>query len=210
MTPITDILAPVLKLWLTSAGRKRKPASQADFFIPDVTEKCEVIRDHFGVPHIYAANEHDLFFAQGFVHAQDRFFQMELNRRTANGSLSELVGAIALDTDRAVRIFGFNRLWKEDWENFSPEMRQIVEAYTQGVNAWMTDKSTRLRLNSNCWDVNRVPGRSMIRWRYHACLSGKWGVPGMARSSGQNSSRLLVKNMLRIGKLNILPEIHAP
>lgn len=143
MASILDILAPVLKLGLTFASRKRTPAPQAERFIPGITDKCEVIRDRYGVPHIYAANERDLFFAQGYVHAQERFFQMELNRRTATGTLSELVGAIALDTDRAVRIFGFNRIWKDDWKNISPETRQILEAYTQGVNAWMTEKTTR-------------------------------------------------------------------
>jgi penicillin amidase len=144
MTSILELLEPVLKLYINSVSRIRKPASQAVLFVPGITEKCEVIRDHFGVPHIYAANEHDLFFAQGYVHAQDRFFQMELNRRTANGALSELVGEVALDTDRAVRIFGFNRLWKEDWKNFNPEMRQVIEAYTQGINAWLTDNAGKL------------------------------------------------------------------
>jgi penicillin G amidase len=83
-----------------------------------------VLRDRWGVPHIYASNVLDLAFAQGFVHAQDRLWQMELNRRTGRGLLSELFGELALDTDRAIRTFGFNRLAKMDLAIFPPEARQ--------------------------------------------------------------------------------------
>ena len=78
-----------------------------------------------------------LFFAQGFVHAQDRLWQMELNRRTATGRLSELFGSVALDTDRTTRTFGFHRLGQADWANASQDVREIITAYAEGVNAFL-------------------------------------------------------------------------
>ena len=79
------------------------------------------------MPHLYAANTHDVFFGQGFVHAQDRLWQMELNRRTATGRLSELFGPLALDTDRAARTFGFQRLGKADWANADADVRGALQ-----------------------------------------------------------------------------------
>ena len=70
----------------------------------------KVVRDKYGVPHVYAKNLKDLAFAQGVVQAQDRLFQMELNRRLATGTLSEIVGKDAISTDKAVRTFGFHRI----------------------------------------------------------------------------------------------------
>src|SRR4051794_40316417 len=69
----------------------------------------EVLRDRWGVPHLYADSMDDALFAQGYVHAQDRLWQMELNRRVGHGRLSELFGKQALDTDRILRILGFSR-----------------------------------------------------------------------------------------------------
>ncbi|MBN1217312.1 MAG: penicillin acylase family protein [Anaerolineae bacterium] len=90
-----------------------------------------------GIPHIYARHRQDLFFAQGFVHAQDRLWQMELNRRIAQGCLSGLFGELALDTDRTTHTFGFNRLGRIDWANASAELREIILAYVGGVNAFL-------------------------------------------------------------------------
>ena len=107
---------------------------------------AEIIRDRWGIPHIYAENLHDLFFAQGFVHAQDRLWQMELNRRVAQGRLSELFGKVTLETDRISRILGFNRLGIEDWQGSSGELREIILAYSQGINAFIESPSNKLPL----------------------------------------------------------------
>jgi penicillin amidase len=104
----------------------------------------EIIRDRWGIPHIYAGNTQDLFFAQGFVHAQDRLWQMEINRRLGLGRLGELFGELALDTDRAVRTFGFNRLGRADWINASGEVRETLIAYTSGINAFLDNPRVKL------------------------------------------------------------------
>jgi penicillin amidase len=120
------------------------PKIEGTLTLPGLSTPAEVIRDRWGVPHIYAANTHDLFFAQGFVHAQDRLWQMELNRRIATGRLSELFGNLALDTDRTTRTFGFHRLGQADWANADDSMRTVVSAYTEGINAFLQNPSTRM------------------------------------------------------------------
>ncbi|MFZ2519945.1 MAG: penicillin acylase family protein, partial [Anaerolineae bacterium] len=115
MSPQRPFIGRVLAGGLTWLGRRRLAQTSGTLSLPGLTASVEIIRDRWGVPHIYAANDHDVFFAQGFVHAQDRLWQMELNRRLATGRLSEVLGDLALDTDRATRTFGFERLGRADW-----------------------------------------------------------------------------------------------
>src|SRR5512136_1735088 len=110
MPAIHAVSGSILKAGLTWLGRRRLPQTNGELKLPGLAAPVEVLRDRWGIPHIYAATFHDLFFAQGFVHAQDRLWQMELNRRMASGRLSELFGTLALETDRAARTFGFRRL----------------------------------------------------------------------------------------------------
>ena len=100
-------------------------------------------RDSRGVPTIEAANRLDLAFATGFVHAQDRFFQMDLSRRLAAGELAELFGPGALAHDRKVRVFRFRALAREVLAGVTPVQRAAVEAYAHGVNAGLRDLSAR-------------------------------------------------------------------
>ncbi len=126
-----------MRFVLTRMSRKRLPLIDGKLELAGLSASVEVVRDQWGIPHIYAENIHDLFFAQGFVHAQDRFWQMEVNRRTANGALSEIFGEIALETDRASRTFGFARLGQTDWENSDDNLRTAMQAYAEGVNAFL-------------------------------------------------------------------------
>ena len=100
--------------------------------------EVRVLRDDDGIPHIFAETPADAYRALGFVHAQDRFFQMEFTRRTAAGRLSEIIGPLGLRTDRFMRTLGIYRLAKASVENLSPAARTAIDAYTQGVNAWIT------------------------------------------------------------------------
>src|ERR671916_1941546 len=106
--------------------------------LPGLENPVEVLRDRFGVPQIFAENEHDLFFAQGYVHAQDRFFQMELGRRAGHGRLSELIGGSALEFDRLSRTIGFGRIAATCEKNGPPEPLEILESYSAGVNAYLS------------------------------------------------------------------------
>jgi penicillin amidase len=100
-------------------------------------------RDSRGVPTLEAVNRTDLAYATGFVHAQDRFFQMDLSRRLAAGELAELFGPVALSQDRRVRLFRFRSLAREAVAGMTPTERVVLEAYTRGVNAGLAHLSSR-------------------------------------------------------------------
>jgi penicillin G amidase len=144
MSPLADLLGPLASACLNWLGQRNLPQVEGNIILDGLSAQVEVLRDRWGVPHIYASNVLDLAFAQGFVHAQDRLWQMELNRRTGRGLLSELFGELALDTDRAIRTFGFNRLAKMDLAIFPPEARKVIEAYTAGINAFLEKAGSRL------------------------------------------------------------------
>ena len=106
--------------------------------VPGLMQTVEIVRDDYGVPHIYAKNTHDLFFAQGFVIAQDRLWQLEMTRHVAQGRISELIGPAGLAHDRLVRTFKHRGpLDDAEWENYHPDARELLEAYVQGVNAFI-------------------------------------------------------------------------
>ena len=96
-----------------------------------------IVIDRSGVPHVEAQSLHDAFSANGYVHARDRLWQMELNRRVARGELAELFGPIALPTDRVLRRLGFRRDAERDLASISAEGRQMLDAYAAGVNAYV-------------------------------------------------------------------------
>ncbi|CAG0930326.1 penicillin amidase [Thermoflexales bacterium] len=144
MSVFQNALGSVLRGGLTFLSKRRLPQIEGTLRVPGLTASVEIIRDRWGIPHLYAANAHDLFFAQGFVHAQDRLWQMELNRRTATGRLSEIFGEVALDTDRAVRTFGFARLAQTDLNNAANDILATLQAYTDGVNAFLQQLSAPL------------------------------------------------------------------
>jgi len=111
---------------------------------PGLAAPVTVVRDGWGIPHIWAETEHDLFLAQGYVHAQDRLWQMHFNRTVARGRLASLFGAAALPADRYLRTLGLARAAEKDWELLAPESRAALEAYAEGVNAFLTAGGTAL------------------------------------------------------------------
>jgi len=102
-----------------------------------LTQPVDIIRDGGGVPHIFAQNMEDASFALGFVHAQDRLFQMDFQRRLAAGRLAEVVGSIALPSDRVMRTLGVYALAERTAEQLPPEMKRQIDAYSRGVNAYL-------------------------------------------------------------------------
>lgn len=97
----------------------------------------EILRDRWGVPHIYASSAEDLFFAQGWVTAQDRLFQIDLWRRIGTGQLSEVLGPSALARDRMARLVRFRGNWDEEWQSYGPDSKEIATAFTDGINAYI-------------------------------------------------------------------------
>lgn len=144
MASLLEGFAPILRGGLSFLSKRSLPVTRGKLSLPGLSDPVEILRDRWGVPHIYASNQNDAVFAQGFVHAQDRLFQMELNRRTATGRLSELFGSIALDTDRAARTFGYARLGKADYPLLPPETQALMDVYTAGINAFLTHPSSKM------------------------------------------------------------------
>lgn len=114
---ILTSIASILLVIVVGAGgfgaylvRRPFPQINGTISLPGLKSNVEVYRDSYGVPHIYADSTHDLFFAQGYVHAQDRFWQMEFWRRIGAGRLSEVLGDGTLDTDRFLRMLGWARV----------------------------------------------------------------------------------------------------
>lgn len=116
-------------------ARSAKPGTDA--VVAGLRAPVEVWRDSMGVPHVWARDEEDLFRAMGYVHAQDRLFQMELFRRVADGRLAEVLGESQLDSDRFLRTIGMGRAAAESEAALAPEHRRMLQAYADGVNAWM-------------------------------------------------------------------------
>ncbi len=105
--------------------------------IPGLKQPVEILRDTWGVPHIYAKNTDDLFFAQGWITAKDRLFQIDLWRRQGTGKLAEVLGESAVARDRIARLVRFRGDWNAEWASYSPDTKQIATAFANGINAYI-------------------------------------------------------------------------
>ncbi len=131
-----------------------KPKYKGNVSVQGLKGEVKIITDTWGVPHIYADTEKDLFFACGYIHANERMWQMDLTRRSGYGRLSELFGEALLERDRYVRVMGLKEAALKDYEQLLPEVKDMLTAYSQGINAW---------LNSRKWKW--PPEFSVLRYR---------------------------------------------
>ena len=122
------------------------PQTTGSIAIAGLGKPALIDRDASGIAWIQADTPHDLFLAQGYVHAQERMWQMEVWRHISAGRLSELFGANTLDEDRFIRTLGWRQAAQRDLDPLSPDARAAVDAYAQGVNAWLTDHKGSLGL----------------------------------------------------------------
>ncbi|HET7010299.1 MAG TPA: penicillin acylase family protein [Anaerolineales bacterium] len=120
--------------------RRSFPRTDGSLNLPGLHAQVEVLRDALGVPQIYAQDEHDLFMAQGFVHAQDRFWQMDFWRHLGSGRLAEMFGESQVETDAFIRTMGWPRLAEAEYAAAEPEIRAVLEAYAAGVNAYIEQR----------------------------------------------------------------------
>jgi penicillin amidase len=125
----------------TLVVRRPLPQTTGTLSVDGLTGKVQVLRDTHGVPQIYADNTSDLFLAQGYVQAQDRFWQMDYRRHAASGRLSELFGRRTLDSDMVARTLGWRRVAEREYPRLSAETRAALDAYSKGVNAWLSTHS---------------------------------------------------------------------
>ena len=120
--------------------RQSLPELEGQLRLGRLTAPAEILRDAYGIPHIFAAGVEDASFALGFAHAQDRLWQMEIDRRIGAGRLAEILGPGALETDRFIRTLGVRRAAAATLPNLDPETRRTLEAYAAGVNAFLIAK----------------------------------------------------------------------
>ncbi|WP_231509875.1 penicillin acylase family protein [Streptosporangium roseum] len=131
----------VLGLVLAGVGvwtvRASFPQLAGELKVDGLTGKVTVYRDKTGIPHIYADSSDDLFLAQGYVHAQDRFFEMDFRRHVTAGRLSEMFGSATLVEDKVIRTMGWRKIAEAELPMLTEQTRHYLDAYAKGVNSWM-------------------------------------------------------------------------
>jgi penicillin amidase len=110
---------------------------QGEIRLAGLEQEVEILRDEWGIAHIYANTVEDLFFAQGFVAAQDRLWQLELWRRVGEGRLAEIAGPQAFERDRLARLLRYRGDMEAEWASYHPDARTIITAFTKGINAFI-------------------------------------------------------------------------
>lgn len=159
-------------------GRSSLPTIDGRIALDGLSGEVEIVRDRFAVPHIYASNRADAVFALGYVHAQDRLWQMELQRRIGAGRLSEFGGEVMLSTDIFLRTLGVYRAAEATLARLEPEAVRLLEAYAAGVNAFLGSRDGFLPPEFLILGIEPEPWRpadtlvwlKMMAWN----LSGNW------------------------------------
>jgi penicillin G amidase len=138
-------LAIVVVMVLGAIATQRGwPQTTGTITLAALDHPVQVVRDRYGIIQITADDPHDLFMAQGYVHAQERMWQMEVSRRIGAGRLSELFGAGTLDKDKYIRTLGWRQAAQRDLDAMSDDTKAVLSAYAEGVNAWIDQHDGRL------------------------------------------------------------------
>ncbi len=159
----------------TPASLRKKASAvlaqlEGEIKVPGLKEPVEVLRDRWGIPHIYASNAEDLFFTQGFIAAQDRLFQIDLWRRMGIGETAEVVGKSGLEADRFARLLKYRGDRDAEWASYAPDARQIATAFTRGINAYIDHIGDRLPLEFQLLHVRPK------KWQPEDCLGRMSGI----------------------------------
>lgn len=161
----------------------------------------QIVRDADAVAHIYAAGDNDAFFGLGFVHAQDRLWQLEMHRRIASGTLAEILGPSALDTDRFLRTLGVHRNAEAILPNLAPDIRAALQAYADGINAYLRHRReplppefflTGAPVPQPWHPADSVAWQSMMAWD----LGGNWSQELMRMRLSQKLSLAQINELL--------------
>jgi penicillin amidase len=142
--------------------------------LPGLQRPVTVLRDAWGIPHIFAETQDDLFFAQGFVAAQDRLWQMEIWRRMGEGRLAEVLGPQAVERDRFARLLRYRGDLDAEYRSYAPDAKGILEAFVRGINAFIELSRDRLPIEFQLAGIRPAP------WTPEACLSrlAAWHMTG--------------------------------
>lgn len=134
------VLSIGLLITVLGYGYASQPKLQGQLSLPGLSGAVDIVRDAEGIPHIYAPSEQDAWFALGFVHAQDRLWQMEINRRLSAGRMAEILGPAALGADRFLRTLGVRHNAEAIFANMASDTREVLQSYARGVNAYLAQR----------------------------------------------------------------------
>ncbi len=137
LTKLTLALVTLVAPALLADPPDRAPLERETFRLPGLTKPAEIVVDRWGIPHIYAATEADLFFAQGWNAARDRLWQLDLWRRQGEGKLAEAFGPRFVEQDRAARLFLYRGDLDAELRSYHPRAREILTSFTRGINAFV-------------------------------------------------------------------------
>ncbi|MBM3183648.1 MAG: penicillin acylase family protein, partial [Chloroflexi bacterium] len=133
-SPSTELQPPSAE---DTSPELQMPSYSGTIALDGLTAKVKVHTDKYGVPHIFAKNEADLFFAQGYITARERLFQMDMTRLAGRGELSTCLGEVTIKADKFFKTVGFYKIAEAEYQLMKPESRAIIDAYTKGVNAYI-------------------------------------------------------------------------
>ncbi len=151
------VLVVAVAVWGFWFTRRPWPQIDGEVAVNGLAAPVQVIRDGWGIPQVYAEEESDLFFAQGYAHAQDRLWQMHFNRMIADGTFAAAFGQMGLKPDRFTRTLGLRRAAEREWETLDGETRGLFEAYSAGVNAFLEDHRDRLPVEFSVLRIDPEP-----------------------------------------------------
>jgi penicillin amidase len=150
---------------LTARARTALSQTSGTIKLHGLQKPVNVLRDEWGIAHIYAETQDDLFFAQGFVAAQDRLWQMDLWRRVGEGKLAEILGPSAYGRDRFARLIRYRGEMQAEYDSYAPDAKQIIVAFVRGVNAFIDLSKDRLPIEFQLTGIKPEP------WTPEVCLT---------------------------------------
>ncbi len=163
--------------------------------VPGLKAPVEIVRDQQGIPHIYAQNDGDMFFAQGYVMAQDRLWQLEMWRRWREGRLAEVFGPKAYDYDARTRLMMFRGPWDEkEWTSYHPDAERLFTAWANGLNAYVAQHKDRLPVEFQLTGIVPEP------WTART-LTLRWAQVGLDSASGTPLEELRLA--LEVAKMGV-------
>jgi penicillin amidase len=176
---------------LAAQARRVLAQTSGRISVPGLRQAVTVLRDPWGIPHIYAETQDDLFFAQGFVAAQDRLWQMELWRRTGEGKLAEMLGPSAIERDRFARLLRYRGDMKAEYDSYAPDAREIIAAFVRGVNFFIESarKDDRLPIEFQLAGFKPEP------WTPEVCLTRMAGYVMTRNASNEVMRAQLVREI---------------
>lgn len=174
----------VLLAATSSQARDSLPAPAATYKIAGLKKSAEILVDQWGVPHIYAANQDDAFFVQGFNAARDRLFQIDLWRRRGLGQLAQVFGPAYVQQDRAARLFLYRGDMQREWQSYGPRAQHVANTFVAGINAYVDY-------------VNAHPDKLPFEFKQLGYAPARWQAEDVVRIRSHGLTRNLSSEVAR-------------